>query len=264
MPPTTPVHRASVTPGRLTWSAQSKASSRGSKKEDRSSLAPIFDAANMVSKKKKRRRRKYKHQRVDRTESEVIDRSGAEEVEVKQEVKKENLATSHAKFNNDQIKTEELGVKHEVKQENRPMILAALKDEKSGAQEVDVKREAPEENLATHHAELDMNLSEAETANVKQEVKHEDSFAESTAFNGETSETGEIRVKQEAQKLCFAPPVCSNTRLKPRATQGEKKEIKQEIPQKTKESNRSPKLPFPQDPPLIGPRLNSSRRREVD
>lgn len=85
--PATPTRRTSVTPRRLNRSAQSKASSRGSKKEDRSSLAPIFDPANMVSKKKKRRRRRCKKHRADRVESEAGDQSGAEEVEVKQEVK---------------------------------------------------------------------------------------------------------------------------------------------------------------------------------
>lgn len=205
--PATPIRTTSVTPRRLNWSAQSKASSRGSKKEDRSSLAPIFDPANMVSKKKKRRHRKCKKHRAARAESEAGDHSEAEEVEVKQEVKQDDSSTAFAAF------------------DGGP----------SGANKVDVKREARKENLATSHAEVNMDQFKAEDTKIRQKLKQDDSSANSASFSGQRFEPKVFRMKQEAQDSSLGRPVCDNTRLKPRVTKEVKLRVKQEPKQEAKD-----------------------------
>ena len=217
--PATPTRRTSVTPRRLNRSAQSKASSRGSKKEDRSSLAPIFDPANMVSKKKKRRRRRCKKHRADRVESEAGDQSGAEEVEVKQEVKQN------------------------VKQEASSPTFAAFNGGPSGANKVDVKREAMKENLAASHAEVNMDQFKAADGKVRQKLKQDDNSAYSAPFSGEKSEVEAFKVKQEAQDFCFGRPTCDNTRLKPRVTQEVKPKVKQEPKQEAKKVDQAATCP---------------------
>ncbi len=217
--PATPTRRTSVTPRRLNRSAQSKASSRGSKKEDRSSLAPIFDPANMVSRKKKCRRRRCKKHRADRAESEAGDQSEAEEVEVKQEVKQN------------------------IKQEASSTTFAAFNGGPSGANKVDVKREAMKENLAASHAEVNMDQFKAADGKVRQKLKQDDNSANSAPFSGEKSEVEAFKVKQEAQDFCFGRPTCDNTRLKPRVTQEVKPKVKQEPKQEAKKVDQAATCP---------------------
>lgn len=195
----TPTRRTSVTPRRLTWSAQSKASSGALKKEDRSSLAPIFDTANMVSKKKKRRRRRCKYPHADRTESEAVDQSEAKEVEIKQE----------------------------VKQANRSAISAAFNGEQSDAKRVRVKREAMQENVAGDHTAINMNQSDVDKISVKK-VKQEERSAIRTACKVEPSEGERVKVKQEGQNLHFWSPIHFITRPQPKVTPEVKYEVKQE------------------------------------